>query len=162
MKLSVGTPVSLNSVVRSTAAFVALGVGLLGEWASFRIFSEQQQASVLHYRLIFPGCRWGMEGKEYPTRSKSGVRKIRTPWDNSSSFVFDELVGVKRSPKTPPTGGKVGHTPSPKTAGGKKTPGQNPAANKTPSSKEKKVQSHCMAFCCLPHFFHCFLYSCCR
>ena len=80
-----------------------------------------------------------MEGKDYPTRSKSGVRKIRTPWDNSSSLLFDELVGVKRSPKTPPTRGKTSHTPSPKTTGGKKTPGQSPAGTKTPGSKEKKV-----------------------
>ena len=79
-----------------------------------------------------------MEGKEYPTRSKSGVRKIRTPWDNSSSLLFDELVtaGVKRSLKTPPTGGK---SSSPKTTGVRKTPGQSPAATKTPGSKEKKV-----------------------
>ena len=79
-----------------------------------------------------------MEGKDYPTRSKSGVRKIRTPWDNSSSLLFDELV--KRSPKTPPTRGKTSYTPSPKTTGGKKTPGQSPAGTKTPGSKEKKVQ----------------------
>ena len=74
-----------------------------------------------------------MEGKEYPTRSKSGVRKTRTPWDNSSSLLFDEMVGVKRSPKTPPTGGKG--TPSPKTSGKKTT---SPSATKT-TSKEKKV-----------------------
>lgn len=75
-----------------------------------------------------------MEGKDYPTRSKSGVRKTRTPWDNSSSVLFDQLVGVKRSPKTPPTDGKGGHTPSPK-VGGKKTPS---SAGKA-SAKEKKV-----------------------
>ena len=76
-----------------------------------------------------------MEGKDYPTRSKSGVRKTRTPWDNSSSLLFDELVGVKRSPKTPPTGGVKG--PSPKTSV-KRTPGQTQTKT-TP--REKKVSS---------------------
>ena len=80
-----------------------------------------------------------MEGKEYPTRSKSGVRKTRTPWDNSSSLLFDELVGGKRSPKTTPTGGKGGHTPSPKTVA-KKTPSKSPASGKT-AAKEKKVKN---------------------
>ena len=78
-----------------------------------------------------------MEGKEYPTRSKSGVRKTRTPWDNSSNLLFDELVGVKRSPKTPPTNVKGSYTPSPKTSG-KRTPSQSPTMT---ISKEKKVSA---------------------
>ena len=75
-----------------------------------------------------------MEGKEYPTRSKSGVRKTRTPWDNSSSLLLDEVAGVKRSPTTPPTTGgkKGGHTPSPRNVG-RKTP------TSAMTTREKKV-----------------------
>ena len=94
-----------------------------------------------------------MEGKEYPTRSKSGVRKTRTPWDNSSSLLFDELVGVKRSPKTPPTGVKGGESPSPRTSG-KRGPGQSQTRTAT---KEKKVKSHMPQ--CRHHTFSCVGYS---
>ena len=55
-----------------------------------------------------------MEVKEYPTRSKSGVRKIRKPWDNSASVMFDELVAQKKSPKPSPArkdGEGVGESP---------------------------------------------------
>ena len=81
-----------------------------------------------------------MEGKEYPTRSKSGVRKVRTPWDNSSSLLFDELVAGKRSPKPPTPGGKGGGTPkqSPKN-GGKKTSSKSPANFKSPGTPKEKV-----------------------
>ena len=86
-----------------------------------------------------------MEGKDYPTRSKSGVRKIRTPWDNSSNLLFDELVGVKGSPQTPPTRDKGGCTPSPKDVG--KMSSKSPAGSKNQNtSKEKKVRK-----CSLPH-----------
>ena len=84
-----------------------------------------------------------MEGKDYPTCSKSGVRKIRTPWDNSSNLLFDELVG---SPQTPPTKDKGGHTPCPKDVG-KKMSSKSPAGSKNQNtSKEKKVRK-----CSLPH-----------
>ena len=87
-----------------------------------------------------------MEGKDYPTRSKSGVRKIHTPWDNSSNLLFDELVGVKGSPQTPPTRDKGVHTPSPKDVG-KKMSSKSPAGSKNQNtSKEKKVRK-----CSLPH-----------
>ena len=81
-----------------------------------------------------------MEGKDYPTRSKSGVRKIRTPWDNSSNLLFDELVGVKGSLQTPPTREMGGRTPSPKDVG-KKMSSKSPAGSKNQNTyKEKKVR----------------------
>ena len=87
-----------------------------------------------------------MEGKDYPTRSKSGVRKIRTPWDNSSNLLFDELVGVKGSPQTLLTRDKRGHTPCPKDVG-KKMSSKSPAGSKNQNtSKDKKVRK-----CSLPH-----------
>ena len=70
-----------------------------------------------------------VQGKEYSTRSKSGVRKTRTPWDNSTNFLLEELAAVKRSPKQSPSARKKkdGASESPKSAN-KKTKIKSPLA----------------------------------
>ena len=79
-----------------------------------------------------------MEVKEYPTRSKSGVRKIRKPWDNSASVLFDELVAQKKSPKpSPARKDGDGMSESPK-ATKKKTNSKSPSITPTHSTPQHK------------------------
>ena len=81
-----------------------------------------------------------MEGKEYPTRSKSGVRKIRTPWDNSSSLLFDELVAQKKSPKVSPAPRKGKESPKTGRKSASKSPAATPAHAAFPRSTNRKVE----------------------